>query len=228
MKTLAALLGLLLLMGCALTDLLLPSGAPPVPPMTPTYTPYPPTSGVPTFTPIPSPTLVLTSEMLPITPAPTGSDPLPPYPEITYAPPVPTYTLTPMTGVYQAFERGFMIYIEGQTCLFAYAEAIIIPEAIRSLDMGIYRYCVEFAGLPPAPADAPLDPFGRVWAQYPEMRASLGVAVGAPERYQTVIPRSEPVIMGGVFYSGMATLPDGRQLYCGTRGATAGRCELRN
>lgn len=227
MKMIAALLGLFMLMGCALTDLLLPSGAPTVPPMTPTYTPYPPTSGVPTFTPLPSATLVVTSEMLPITPAPTGSDPLPPYLEITYSP-TEIATLMSVSAVYQPFERGFMVYIEGQTCLFAYAEAIIIPEAIRSLDMGIYRYCVEFAGLPPAPADAPLDPFGRVWAQYPEMRASLGVAVGAPERYQTVIPRSEPIVMGGVFYSGMVTLPDGRQLYCGTRGATAGRCEVRN
>ena len=228
MKTLAAGLALFLLMGCALTDLLLPSGAPSVPPMTPTYTPYPPTSGVPTFTPLPSATLVITSEMLPITPAPTGSDPLPPYPEITYAPPISTYTLTPMTGVYQAFEQGFMVVIEGQNCLYAFADGIIIPEALYSLDMGAYHYCVEFAGLPPVPADAPVDPFGRVWDYYPEMRARLGVAVGAPERYHATIPRSEPIVMGGVFYSGMVTLPDGRQLYCGTRGATAGRCEVRD
>lgn len=132
-----------------------------------------------------------------------------------------------LTGVYLQFERGFMVYIDGQDCLWAYTDGIIIPAEISRREMGMYRYCVEFTDLPDAPAAAPEGAFGRAWARYPEMSAFLGAPVGEVTRYETTIPPGERVIMGGVFYSGEVTLPNGDQLYCGRRAATAGDCQLR-
>jgi hypothetical protein len=141
-------------------------------------------------------------------------------------------TPTPAPGtvnaVYLPFERGFMVYVEGADCLYAYADGIIIPAEISSASpSGMYHYCIEFADLPDAPTNAPEFPFGRVWQRYAEMQQFLGVPSGGAQRYQARIPRSDPVVMGGVFYAGAVTLPNGRRLYCGTRGATAGHCELR-
>ena len=151
----------------------------------------------------------------------------------TSLPPTLTFTPTRVNAVYLPFEHGFMAYVEGADCLYAYAETgdwsgVLIPEEIRTQEMGHYRYCTVFAGLPDAPSDAPEGDFGRVWARYPELQPFLGMVVGEAEHYATIIPPSEPVVMGGVFYSGTIMLPDGRALYCGTRGATAGDCELRS
>lgn len=145
----------------------------------------------------------------------------------------PMPSMTRVNAVYLPFEHGFMAYVEGADCLYVYAETgdwsgVLIPDEIRTQEMGYYRYCTVFGGLPDAPSDAPEGDFGRVWARYPELQPFLGAVTGEVVRYASTIPPSEPVVMGGVFYSGMIMLPDGRALYCGTRGATAGRCELRS
>lgn len=155
-----------------------------------------------------------------------------PRPTMTYMLPTASPTIQ-VNALYLEFERGFMAYIEGATCVYAFAQTpdhagIIIPDAIRLQDMGHYRYCTEFSLLPDAPAGSPEEEFGRVWSYYPEMQAGLGMPNGEVVHYSTTIPPSEPVVMGGVFYSGMIMLPDEQALYCGTRGATAGRCELRS
>ena len=148
---------------------------------------------------------------------------------MTFPPPTQTPPPVRVDALYLEFEHGFMAYVEGTKCLYAFMQTgILIPDAIRAQDMGHYRYCTEFDGLPDAPAGAPEGDFGRVWSYYPEMQAGLGAPSGEVVHYSGFIPPSEPVVMGGIFYSGMITLPDGQALYCGTRGATAGRCELRS
>lgn len=136
---------------------------------------------------------------------------------------------TPLTiaGVYLPFQNGFMVYIEGETCLYAYADGIILPRDAAVGEFSNYRYCLPFADLPEASEDAPDDPFGRVWFLYADVAHALGVPTGSVVRYATTFPPADPVVMGGVFYSGIITLPDGTMLYCGMRAATAGTCQLR-
>lgn len=145
--------------------------------------------------------------------------------------PTPTASATSITSVkavYLAFERGFMVYIDGADCAYAYADGILIPVEIARQEFGMYHYCLPYSALPAAPQAAPDDPFGRLWTKYEELRQGLGNAVGSAVHYQAVIPPREPVIMGGVFYLSVVTLPDGRALYCGHRAATAGSCQLRS
>jgi hypothetical protein len=141
---------------------------------------------------------------------------------------VPTVvpTVAPVEAVYLPFQGGFMVYNTRATCLYAYADAIILPRDVVA-EYNNYQYCLPFDELPAAQAGAPPDPFGRVWSRYAEARDALGEPTGDPVRYVTRVPPAERVVMGGVFYAGMMTLPDGTQLYCGWRGATAGSCQLR-
>lgn len=190
-------------------------------------TPLLPTTVPPTETLLPTVIPTLAPSVTPIPPTDT------PTIAITFPPPTETPPPVWVNALYLAFERGFMAYIEGATCLYAFVQmpdhaGIIIPDVIRAQDMGHYRYCTEFNGLPDAPEGSPEGNFGRVWSYYAEMQTTLGAPLGAVVYYTTTIPPSEPVVMGGTFYSGMITLPDGQALYCGTRGATVGRCELRS
>lgn len=132
-------------------------------------------------------------------------------------------------GVYLPFENGFMVYIEGQDCLYAYAYSagIILPRETATGEFSNYRYCLPFTDLPEAPDSAPENPFGRVWLRYADVAETLGAANGRLIRYMASTPLAEPVAMGGVFYGGIITLPDSMMLYCGMRSATAGTCELR-
>jgi hypothetical protein len=136
--------------------------------------------------------------------------------------------LNVVEAVYLPFENGFMVYVEGASCLYAYAGGPIIPSNVIGTQMPSYMYCLPFDELPQAGGEAPEEPFGRIWSYYEEVPDALGEQVGEAVRYTATIPRSDPVVMGGVFYSGILTLPDGSKLYCGTRAATAGTCEVRS
>jgi hypothetical protein len=146
-------------------------------------------------------------------------------------PPVPSATSGPaqVEARYQLFEHGFMLQIlnseyQPTDCVYAFSTLtgnIIIPAAMTSS----YQYCIPIEGLPPVD---PADPFGQVWSYYTEVRDGLGAATLPETIYTGFIPPADPVIMGGIFYKGIMTLPDGRQLYCGQRAATAGTCKLRN
>ncbi|MCC7208664.1 MAG: hypothetical protein IT323_15255 [Anaerolineae bacterium] len=129
-------------------------------------------------------------------------------------------------AVYLPFEHGFMVRVSGADCLYAYAGGIILPREVVTA-YNTYRYCLPFADLPEAPPGAPVEPFGRVWSRYAEVRDTLGMATGEAVRYRASMPPSDPVIMGGVFFAGVLTLPDGSALYCGMRAATAGTCQIR-
>jgi hypothetical protein len=155
--------------------------------------------------------------------------PTPTLPAVEAPPQTPMIALTlqAVEAVYLAFENGFMVYIEGESCLYAYADGAVIPGGLVGVQSGYYVYCLSFDELPAATANAPEEPFGRIWSYYEEVPDALGQQIGEAIRYTTTIPPDEPVIMGGVFYSGMITLPDGLMLYCGTRAATARTCELR-
>lgn len=139
---------------------------------------------------------------------------------------VPMSTLaldTSFEGVYMPFQNGFMVYIEGNTCLYAYADSILLGGDVGEGSM--YRYCLSFADLPIANQDNIIDPFGRIWAHYPHIRDALGVPTGDAIRYHADYPPAiEGAIMGSPYYSGITTLPDGAGFYCGARSATAGRC----
>lgn len=128
--------------------------------------------------------------------------------------------------VYIPFENGFMLHIADQPCLYAYAGEIILPREILA-EYNSYRYCLPFAELPGVLGSTLPDPFVRVWSRYAEVSMALGDPSGSPVHYRAHVPQSDPVVMGGVFYSGVITLPDGARLYCGTRAATAGSCQLR-
>lgn len=132
-------------------------------------------------------------------------------------------TLT-INAVYKPFEKGFMVYVEGQLCLYAYADDIVIPRTINAQEFGAYKYCLPFAD---APETAPADPFDHILLLYNEIADILGAPTGEAIRYETSFPPSDRVVMGGVFYEGKLTLPDGKKLYCGARAATAGTCQLR-
>lgn len=203
----AVLLALLVLLsaGCALADRLRPSITTIQDSWTSTPTAIP--DGFIFDTPTPTPTVPI-AEPPPTTP--------------TMVP-----TLQIVEAVYLPFEYGFMVYIQGRNCLYAYADGIIIPPDVARLPNGSYGYCLSFDELPEAPADAPIEPFGRVWSFYEAVPEALGAQAGDVVRYTATIPADEPVVMGGVFYGGVITLPDGLQLYCGTRAATAGSCNLR-
>lgn len=176
----------------------------------------------PTFPPQPFPSF---------TPSPGG-----PFPTFTPTPFVesfvtipPTWTPVPVVVVarYQAFEHGFMLQRTGENCAYAFAEEIIMPVPQTG-----FGYCTSFDGLPanpvtdtpPAGVLIPEGVFGQVWGNYAEVRSALGYATAAEFFYDGVIP---PIDSTGYFYDGIMTLPDGRQLYCGIRGSTAGTCYLR-
>lgn len=159
-----------------------------------------------------------------VTPTPT---PTLPAVEAPLQTPVITPTVQAVPAVYLPFEYGFMAYFEGQSCLYTYAGGPVMPRSPVGVQPSSYVYCLPFDELPDAPADAPEAPFGRIWSYYDEVSDALGAPIGDAVRYTTTTPPNDPVVVGGVFYSGMITLPDGLMLYCGTRAATARTCELR-
>ncbi|MFN8529537.1 MAG: hypothetical protein U0670_13070 [Anaerolineae bacterium] len=120
---------------------------------------------------------------------------------MTTIPPTETPPPVWVNAVYLGFEHGFMAYVEGASCLYAFAQSgswngIVVPAVISAQDMGVYRYCTEFAALPDAPTGAPEGYFGRVWSYYAEMQTALGSPTGTIVRYATTMPPSEPVVMG--------------------------------
>ncbi len=119
-----------------------------------------------------------------------------------------------------------MVYAEGDNCLYAYSDWIIIPHELSSLEMGMYHYCIEFDTLPDAPDNTPEGAFERVWHRYEE---DAGRASAHPSG-QWCVTRRRPGLgpgdHGRRVQPGIITLPDGRSLSCGTRAATAGRCDL--
>lgn len=159
----------------------------------------------------------------------------PPPPPVTALPSTPDVTPLPLSISvhFQNFERGFMVQLAGQDCVYIFGtspnEGIVMPDPGTG-----YQYCTPVAGLPdnaltaaPPGLIAPDGDFGKVWGYYIWVNEAIGFATAEDFYYDGVIPPSERVIDGGVFYSPVITLPDGRQLYCGSRGATASTCLLR-
>lgn len=133
---------------------------------------------------------------------------------------------------FQRFERGFMLRDMDANCVYVYSEQ---NQNIVLGPNGSYDYCIEFDSLPdnpgattaPSGLSGPAGPFGRVWSFYPAVRESLGYATTPEQRYTGQLPPIGPSFGGGPFDTPQAVLPDGRSLYCGMRGATAGRCSIR-
>jgi hypothetical protein len=154
--------------------------------------------------------------------------------------PYPTNTpdlLTPVASLeahYQEFEHGFMLQIVGENCAYAFsiqAKSIIIPAVIASQEGGIYHYCLPLntvSIVQPVPDGLllPSDSFLPVWGGYAEVQGGLGFATAPEIIYAAQPAHDDPVVMGGIFYIGIITLPDGRELRCGHRGATAGTCTI--
>jgi hypothetical protein len=167
----------------------------------------------------------------------------PSYPTLT---PVPTATSTRVGAVYQSFEHGFIARGQESNCayIFIYTPAdpdggILIPQDVRqSLNdlSSQYHYCVEFDLLPDNPVDDPVPSgllmptgaFGRLWGNYTDVRQYLGYATAPELSYTFSASRgSHAVYMdGSPWYQSMISLPDGKELSCGFRSATAGMCRL--
>ena len=160
----------------------------------------------------------------------------------TLVPPSPTLppsqaSVTPLPVIasvhFQNFERGFMLQLAGADCVYVYAT--VPTEGILMGDPGTgYHYCTPVAGLPdnPFPAAPPglLSPsgdFGKIWGYYAWIQDAIGFATAADFYYDGIVPPAENSLGGGPFYLPIVTLPDGRQLYCGSRAATAYTCQLR-
>lgn len=160
-------------------------------------------------------------------------------------PPASTEIPVEVPVLYQAFERGFMLQGEvsnfGDTiqCAFVFSTtptpdepdgSILMPQSTNG-----YQYCTQYGSLPenpmtdgaPAGLLIPVAGFGRIWGAYESVRTALGYATAEAFTYMGVVPPSESSLGGGPFYTPIITLPDGRALYCGTRGATAGDCDVR-
>jgi hypothetical protein len=187
-----------------------------------TYEGVAPTPPFPNVTPFPtstafSPTLV---------PTPEGFNP-------TLVP-----TPMPLAALYQPFEHGFMLHRAGENCVFAFSTLetpgfpngnIVLDPGMQGQMGGQYAYCIRIENLPPLISATPEifgtdETIGRVWHAYPEVQAALGQPLGAAYLYMGTIPAPPPAVGGAPYYTPIATLPDGRMLSCGTRGATSGTC----
>jgi hypothetical protein len=165
----------------------------------------------------------------PLHPVPTST----PY-KMSTTIPVTATPVTLITAIYQPFEYGFMLQILGQGCAYAFstqANAIIIPRIISQKEGGVYQYCLPIPDAPitgsaPQGLLLPEGSLGHGWAGYAEIQAGLGYATAPQIIYTGVSPRDDPVTEGLIYYIGIMTLPDGRGLRCGNRGATAGTCQL--
>lgn len=142
--------------------------------------------------------------------------------------PVPVST----ESVFQSFERGFMVRNSGTNCAYVYSN---VNQNIILGPGGSYHYCIEYDALPDIPGTdvppdgliVPVGAFGRIWYSYENVREALGWATAPDQSYTGQLPPPESSSGGGPFSMPQAPLPDGRVLYCGTRGATAGTCSIR-
>lgn len=165
----------------------------------------------------------------------------PSYPTLT---PTPTATPSRVIAIYQAFEHGFMVAAEADTCayVFAYPLAstqgnIVIPREISTSNHfnSSYYYCLDFTSLPdpaiietpPTGLQNPAVKFNRLWSFYREVRDALGYATAPEQQYISALPAADPYAFGGgPFFTQLIQLPDGRLLSCGVRGSTAGTCSV--
>ncbi len=173
----------------------------------------------------------------PATPTPAAMPPTPLVPSLPATLPPSQASVTPLPIIasvhFQNFERGFMLQLAGADCVYVYAT--VPAEGILMGDPGTgYQYCTPVAGLPdnPFPAAPPglLSPsgdFGKIWGYYAWIQDAIGFATAADFYYDGIVPPAESSLGGGPFYLPIVTLPDGRQLYCGSRAATAYTCQLR-
>lgn len=152
----------------------------------------------------------------------------------------PTLVPTPiiLAALYQPFQHGFMLHRTGENCVFAFSTLetpgfpngnIVLDPGMQGQMGGQYAYCIRVENLPPMMSATPEifgtdQTIGQVWHAYSEVQAALGQPIGAAYLYTGMIPPPPPAVGGAPFYTPVGTLPDGRTLSCGTRGATAGTC----
>jgi hypothetical protein len=132
--------------------------------------PAPPTPYIPpTITPGPSPT---------------------PFP--TVPTPTPTYTLTPISGTtsfvvgatFQSFETGFMIWRADNGTIMVYTAG---NQRVTTFPIATYGALTINNNIPfppgRRPAIRPDNGFGKVWSNYPNIRAQLGWGMGSEQGY---------------------------------------------
>lgn len=154
--------------------------------------------------------------------------------------PGPTLTPPPVIVQYQPFEHGFLLQRGGEQCVYAYTTlasaasltgGIVIPAALSEQMTSGLQYCISLDTLnedppvDPAPEGlfAPQGIFLQVWAAYEEIRLALGYATAPAAFHAAPLPARDP----GAPDAPVASLPDGRVLYCGVLPESAGVCEVR-
>lgn len=139
---------------------------------------------------------------------------------------------------YQPFERGFMVWDVIRLCAYAYQYAeggkIITPDSLEKeyTSGNSYTYCLPVPENPKSEGglivleglQVPQDGFGDIWNSYPEVREGIGFATDDPVRYTGFVPHEGSAI--SVVCCNVAALPDGRVLYCGMYGHSAGYCHV--
>lgn len=133
-----------------------------------------------------------------------------------------------------------MVWRSDKNCAYALATDegqetdVIIPEGL-----GPYKYCLDVvssiessdenvASAPPPGLIAPTKALGEVWRYYREVQGQLGYATQPETCYHATIPPPKDTLPVNGLLNTMPeiSLPDGRMLFCGARGATAGTCVL--
>ncbi|HEX2905661.1 MAG TPA: hypothetical protein VHO69_02285 [Phototrophicaceae bacterium] len=163
------------------------------------------------------------------------------YPPVAKPTPLPeTTTATVGKPSYQPFEHGFMLLSGSGDCVYVFGPTANHPEGniiIAPNAPNTYTYCTPVGAAvaplsltPPPDLYLPTGAIGIVWNRY-DLKKSLGYATH-PEQAYTAPPYTGPTPItttnGGPWSLPMATLPDGRTLWCGVRAATAGTCSLKN
>jgi hypothetical protein len=146
----------------------------------------------------------------------------------------------PIEAIFQRFEHGMMVWRSDKNCVYALADSpgrVIIPLEIpwAGKNQG-YGYCLmvdlpterSIEASPSEDRFLPQGAIGRVWNYYSEVQTKLGYATAPEQPYTATIPTNEgqASMDGSPFYWRQMTLPDGTVLQCGSRGATAGTCDL--
>jgi len=165
---------------------------------------------------------------------------IPPFVPPTYPTATPTITPTPyvVEAVYQPFEQGFIVWIEDSSCVYAYVlhdppsarDGILIDASLGNN----YGYCLAIPSSIPSITPAPSEErvalggvIGSVWKGYAFVREALGDPILPEQAYSATIPAASNSWDGAMGYRAMITLPDGRSLWCGFVGHSAGTCFLR-